>query len=64
MAEGDTVFAAAVRLHEALAGQVLSRTDFRVPAFATADLREQVVSEVQSRGKHLLVHTDGGVSVQ
>jgi hypothetical protein len=35
MAEGDTVFATGIRLHEALAGQVLTRTDFRVPRFAT-----------------------------
>ena len=63
MAEGDTVFAMAVRLHGALAGHVLTRTDFRVPAFATADLRGQVVGEVVSRGKHLLVRTDGHVSV-
>jgi endonuclease-8 len=63
MAEGDTVFATGVRLHDALAGQVLTRTDFRVPAFATADLRGQVVTEVASRGKHLLVRTDGEVSV-
>jgi endonuclease-8 len=63
MAEGDTVFATAVRLHEALAGHVLTRTDFRVPAFATADLRGQVVSEVVARGKHLLVRTDGGTSI-
>jgi endonuclease-8 len=63
MAEGDTVFAAAVRLHEALAGHVLTRTDFRVPAFATADLSGRVVEAVVSRGKHLLVRTDGGLSV-
>ena len=63
MAEGDTVFATAVRLHEALAGRVLTRTDFRVPAFATADLSGQVIEEVVSRGKHLLVRTGGGTSV-
>jgi endonuclease VIII len=63
MAEGDTVLATAVRLHEALAGRVLARTDFRVPAFATVDLSGQVVSEVVSRGKHLLMRTDGGMSV-
>jgi endonuclease-8 len=63
MAEGDTVFATAVRLHEALAGQTLTRTDFRVPRFATADLSGHVVREVVPRGKHLLVRTDGGVSV-
>lgn len=63
MAEGDTVFATTVRLHEALAGHLLTRTDFRVPAFATADLRGQVVREVVSRGKHLLLRTDAEVSV-
>jgi endonuclease VIII len=63
MAEGDTLFATAARLHEALAGRVLTRTDFRVPAFATADLSGQIVEAVVSRGKHLLVRTDGGVSV-
>jgi endonuclease VIII len=63
MAEGDTVFATAGRLHEALAGQPLTRTDIRVPRFATADLSGQVVTEVVARGKHLLVRTDGEVSI-
>src|SRR5262249_28804190 len=36
--EGDTVFLAATRLHAALAGQTLTRTDFRVPRLATVDL--------------------------
>ena len=63
MAEGDTVRATAVRLHEALAGQVLTRTDLRVPRFATADLSGQTVREVVSRGKHLLLRTDGELSV-
>ena len=63
MAEGDTVFATAARLHEALAGRVLTRTDFRVPRFATADLSGQAIREIVSRGKHLLVRTDGAVTV-
>jgi endonuclease-8 len=63
MAEGDTVFATASRLHEALAGRVLTRTDLRVPRFAAADLSGQVVREVAARGKHLLVRTDGDVSI-
>ena len=63
VAEGDTVFATAARLHEALAGRTLTRTDFRVPRFATADLSGQVVSEVAARGKHLLVRTDHDLSV-
>ena len=63
MAEGDTVFAVASRMHQALAGRVLTRTDLRVPRFATADLSGQIVREVVPRGKHLLVRTDGDVSI-
>jgi endonuclease VIII len=64
VAEGDTVFATAARMQEALAGRVLTRTDLRVPRFATADLSGHVVSEVAPRGKHLFVRTDRGVSVR
>ena len=63
MAEGDTVLATAIRLHEALSGEVLTRTDFRVPRFATTDLAGQVVREVVARGKHLIVRTDADLSV-
>ena len=35
MPEGDTVFQAAHRLRQALADRVLTRTDFRVPQYAT-----------------------------
>jgi endonuclease VIII len=63
MAEGDTVFVTAARMHDALAGRVLTATDLRVPRFATADLSGQVVREVAARGKHLLVRTDRDVSV-
>lgn len=54
MPEGDTVHLAASRLHAALAGEVLTRTDFRVPRFATVDLSGETVQEVVARGKHLL----------
>jgi endonuclease VIII len=63
MAEGDTVFATAARMHHAFAGHMLAATDLRVPRFATADLSGQIVREVGARGKHLFVRTDGGVSV-
>jgi endonuclease-8 len=53
--EGDTVFRTARRLHEAIAGQVITRFDIRVPGSATADLSGQVVHEVVPRGKHLLL---------
>ena len=54
MPEGDTVWLAAQNLSRALAGEVLVRTDFRVPQLATADLAGRKVIEVVSRGKHLL----------
>jgi endonuclease-8 len=55
MPEGDTVWLTARRLREALAGRVLTLSDFRVPKLATADLRGRTVEEVLSRGKHLLI---------
>ncbi|MEO6512090.1 MAG: DNA-formamidopyrimidine glycosylase family protein [Nocardioides sp.] len=58
MPEGDAVWRTAQRLHEGLSGQVLTKTDFRVPAIATADLSGGTVVETVSRGKHLLTRID------
>jgi endonuclease-8 len=63
MPEGDTVWLAAQRMHDALAGRVLTRTDFRVPQLATADLTGRGVREVLSRGKHLLTRVDGDLTL-
>ena len=63
MPEGDAVWYTARRLHEALAGRSLTRSDFRVPRLATADLTGDVVTETVSRGKHLLTRTSGGFTV-
>jgi len=63
MPEGDVVWYTARRLHEALAGRVLTRSDFRVPRLATADLAGDVVTETVPRGKHLLTRTTGGLTV-
>jgi endonuclease VIII len=63
MPEGDAIWSTARRLHAALAGQVLTRSDFRVPKFATVDLTGQLVTEVVPRGKHLLIRTSGGLTV-
>jgi endonuclease VIII len=63
MPEGDVVWYTARRLHEALAGRVLIRSDFRVPRLATADLSGDVVTETASRGKHLLTRTKNGLTV-
>jgi len=61
--EGDAVWLTARRLHEALAGRVLTRSDFRVPRYATTDLTGRTVTECVARGKHLLTRVDGGVTV-
>ncbi|MEW2266406.1 Fpg/Nei family DNA glycosylase [Streptomyces sp. NPDC047853] len=63
MPEGDTVWQAARRLHEALAGKVLIHSDFRVPRYATADLTGRTVLDVTARGKHLLTRVEGGLTV-
>lgn len=61
--EGDVVHLAARRLHGALASRVLTTADLRVPRHATADLTGRRVLEVISRGKHLLVRVEGGVTL-
>jgi endonuclease VIII len=61
--EGDVVWNTARRLHEALAGRSLTRSDFRVPRYATVNLAGQTVTESVSRGKHLLTRTDRGLTV-
>ncbi|MFF3754500.1 Fpg/Nei family DNA glycosylase [Streptomyces sp. NPDC002018] len=63
MPEGDTVWQTARRLHTALAGRPLVRSDLRVPRFATADLTGRTVLEVIPRGKHLLARIEGGLTL-
>ena len=63
MPEGDTVWRAAKRLDQALAGSELIRTDFRVPTLATTDLSGRTVLEVVARGKHLLTRLSGGLTI-
>ncbi|MEU9453302.1 DNA-formamidopyrimidine glycosylase family protein [Streptomyces sp. NPDC048277] len=63
MPEGDTVWQAARRLHDALAGKVLTRSDFRVPQYATADLTGRTVLGTTPRGKHLLTRFEGGLTL-
>ncbi|MBU4464348.1 MAG: Fpg/Nei family DNA glycosylase [Actinobacteria bacterium] len=55
MPEGDTVYRAAKRLHEVLAGHEALRFDLRVPQAATVDLQGETVHGVVPRGKHLLL---------
>jgi endonuclease VIII len=63
MPEGDVVWRAAQQLHAATAGRILTRSDFRVPRFATTDLAGLAVTETVSRGKHLLTRVTGGHTI-
>ncbi|MGR8007859.1 Fpg/Nei family DNA glycosylase [Streptomyces hypolithicus] len=63
MPEGDSVWQAAHRLHTAFAGHILTRSDLRVPRFATADLTGRTVLDVTPRGKHLLARIEGGLTL-
>ena len=63
MPEGDAVFRTAARLRAALDGRLLTRSDFRVPRYATADLSGRTVLTTVSYGKHLLTRVDGGLTV-
>ncbi len=63
MPEGDVVWRTARQLDAALAGRVLTASDFRVPRFATADLAGRAVTTAVARGKHLLIRVDGNVTV-
>lgn len=60
MPEGDTVHRTARRLEQALVGEVLTRTDFRVPQAATSDLAGAEVVASLARGKHLLLRIGAG----
>ncbi len=63
MPEGDTARRTTDRLHNALAGSVLTGSDFRVPSLATADLAGRQVLESTARGKHLLLRVDGALTL-
>jgi endonuclease-8 len=60
--EGDTVWRTARDLR-VLDGQVLTRTDLRLPQHATADLTGATVSTTVSRGKHLLTRLDNEITL-
>src|SRR5260221_2569925 len=63
MPEGDVVWRVARELDAALSGRALTRSDFRVPRFATTNLTGRSVHQAISRGKHLLIRVDGGVTI-
>ncbi len=47
----------------ALQGKRLTKTDFRVPSLATADLSGSSVVDVVPRGKHMLTRLDNGLTL-
>ncbi len=57
------MFRACYRLNAALAGNVLTRCEFRVPTLATTDLTGVEVLEVVSRGKHQLFRFADGFTL-
>jgi endonuclease-8 len=61
--EGDTVHHAASRLDQALSGQVLISSDFRIPSLATSDVSGATVLSTISRGKHLLTRFDNSITL-
>ena len=60
MPEGDTIYRTAGRLRAALVGHPLHSVSSTVAAVAEAALAGRVVSEVEARGKNLLMHFDDG----
>lgn len=52
--EGDTVYRAAKRMNEVLAGRELTGFELRVPQYATHDLTGETVHRVRAYGKHIL----------
>lgn len=63
MPEGDTVYRAARRLDQALSGQTIVTSQFRVPSLATRDLAGATVTATVPRGKHLLTRLDNGATI-
>lgn len=63
MPEGDTVFVVATRVQNALSGQRLITTDFRVPSIATTDLSGRLFEAAAARGKHLLFRIEENVTL-
>lgn len=63
MPEGDSVHLAVTRLNQALAGNELTKTDFRVPRYATLDLSGHRMEEVVARGKHILMRVGDGTTI-
>jgi len=64
MPEGDTVRRTADRLHQALAGRVLVRTELRWPTLGEVDLAGREVLQVSSYGKHIITRLGVGAGTE
>ena len=68
MPEGDTIFRAARTLHQALAGRTVVRFDSVFPRLTRIDsdtpIRGRVIESIGARGKHLLMHFSGGLTLR
>lgn len=62
MPEGDTVYATARRLTEALGGVTLVTGELRHPRLSTVDLKGRVMVRAVSVGKHLFLRFDNDLS--
>lgn len=63
MPEGDSVHLLARSLARSLDGHVVTRSDFRVPRLATADVSGRTVLEHATHGKHLLTRLSGDLTL-
>ena len=66
MAEGDSILRIARRLDERLAGSsvsVLTPGPRRPAGLAATEIDGRVLERVESRGKHLLIHFEGGLAL-
>jgi endonuclease VIII len=63
MPEGDTVFLAARRMHDALTGKTLLRGELRHPQLSTVDLTGREVLGVRSYGKRMFTRFSGDLSL-
>lgn len=63
MPEGDTIFRVAVRLRSTLEGERILDASSRASALNANSLSGQDVQSVEARGKHLLIHFDGGLTL-
>jgi endonuclease VIII len=68
MPEGDTIFRAARALDRALAGRVITRFESQLPKLTRihddAPIDGRTMERVEARGKHILMHLSGGLTLR